>query len=106
MVFNVVPCLFTLAAKLINVPGNREVIDKINSCAVGVRRDNLYPVGIANLHELTVLLSPTVTKQSIYLRRNNNFHQPDCNVSEHLDKGGTDFPASLVRETYIVSVHV
>src|SRR6266568_2346738 len=91
----VVPRFLAFAAKLVNVPVLGKVIDKINATAVGVWCYHFHSIRVAYLHELAVLLSPTVTKQPVNLGGNNRFDRAFSDVSQHLHKGGAVFHAEL-----------
>src|SRR6266702_2231502 len=95
VVFYVVPRFLAFAAKLVNVPVLGKVIDKINATAVGVWCYHFHSIRVAYLHELAVLLSPTVTKQPVNLGGNNRFDRAFSDVSQHLHKGGAVFHAEL-----------
>src|SRR5437868_10510780 len=81
MAFNILPSLFTLAPELVNMPGDRKVVNEVYGGTRMVEGNNLHPVGVAYLHKLCVLCSPSVTKEPVDLGGDNDFYLPIGNFS-------------------------
>src|SRR6266702_3722965 len=101
MTFNVFPCFLTLAPELVNVPGDRKIINEVDCCACMIERHDLDTVGVTDLHEFCVLRSPSITKQPVYLGCKHNFHNAVCNVVIHPVKRKAILHAKLTGDAEI-----
>ena len=102
---NVLPRLFALTPELVNVPGYRKVVNEIYGGAGMIERDNLYPVCVAYLHELCVLLTPAIAKQPIHLGDDNYFHLPIGYFPVHIVEGGAILHPQLTGQAQVPIVH-
>src|SRR5437764_1442702 len=77
VVLQIVPCLLTATFKAVNMPANTEVIHKV-WC-----HDN-NSVCIADLHKLTGLSTPLISKKAVNVHDHHRFDLAARDTSEHL----------------------